>query len=490
MLIFTRTNYMLVLTVFCLLFAQFAAAQSTGGTPTNQQVVERTDEYLNAAMKYDRFIGSVLIARDGVPVVNKGYGMASIELGVPNTPKTIFRTGSLAKQFTSMAVMQLQERGKLKTSDPICKYLDNCPAAWQPVTIRNLLTHTSGIPNYSSLPDWDTKHTFLPYTLTEFIDLFRSLPLQFAPGEKHKYSNSGYILLGQIIEKTSGKKYTEFVRENIFTPLQMKNTGFEDSREILPNRAAGYDWSLGTFLNTRYTYMKNSLPDGAVYSTTEDMLRWDQALYTEKLVTKKSMDEIFTPFLSEYAYGWRRPKRFNREIIEHSGSINGFSAYILRSPADRLTVIVLSNSDKTSGGKAGVNLTAIALGESYKVPVAQMSDVLALTIVRDGVDKAVKQYRELKASQPDKYDLREHQLDELGWDLLENDRANDAIEILKLNIEAFPTSANAYDSLGEAYFQRKNYEPALAAFKKFLELDPKSDHAKEMINKTEEAIKK
>lgn len=486
MLIFTKRTYISFFSVLCFLFATHAQAQ----LPTNQQVVERADEYLTAAMKYDRFIGSVLIARDGVPVVNKGYGMASIELGVPNTPKTIFRTGSLAKGFTSMAVMQLQERGKLKTSDPICKYLDNCPAAWQPVTIRNLLTHTSGIPNYSSQPDWDTKHSMLPYTFMEFIGLVNNLPLEFTPGEKHKYSNTGYVLLGQIIEKTSGKKYTDFVRENIFVPLQMKDTGFENSSQILHNRAAGYDWSLGTFLNANYVNLKNSMPSGGIYSTTEDMLRWDQALYTEKLVTKKSMDEIFTPFLSEYAYGWRRPKRFNRQIIEHSGSINGFSAYILRSPADRLTVIVLSNSDKTSGGKAGVNLTAIALGETYKVPVAQMSDVLALTIVKDGVEKAVKQYHDIKQSQSDKYDLREHQLDELGWNLLDNDRATDAIEILKLNTGAFPASANAYDSLGEAYFQMKNYGPALAAFKKFLELDPKSEHAKEMINKIEETTKK
>lgn len=480
-----QSKRLFIFSVSFLLLIQFASAQ----IPTNKQIIEKADEYLKAAVKNDRFIGSVLIAKNGAPILNKGYGMANIELNVPNTPKTIFRTASLTKQFTSMAIMQLQERGKLKVSDPICRYLENCPTAWQSITIRHLLTHTSGIPNYSSLPDWDEKHSVLPYTAAQFLNLFRELPLQFAPGEKHKYSNSGYFLLGLIVEKTSGKKYTEFVQENIFAPLGMKNTGIENPHIILKNRAAGYDWSLGSFANSRYLNMQNSISDGSIYSTTEDLLLWDQALYTEKLVSQKSLDEIFTPFLSEYAYGWRTPKRFNRQTLEHSGSINGFSSFILRCPSERLTVIVLSNSDKTSGTKAAINLAAISLGETYKIPLPQIGDVIATTIVQKGIELALKQYRELKQTQPDKYDFREHLLDELGWDLL-NKSNNDAIEIFKLNIEAFPKSANAYDSLGEAYLVNKNYELALANFKKFLELDAENNHAKEMITKVEEILKK
>lgn len=482
---FIRSNRIFILLVLCFFVVQTVAAQ----TLREKQIAVKADEYMKAAVKYDRFIGSILIAKNGSPIISKGYGMANIELNVPNTPKTIFRTGSLTKQFTSMAIMQLQESGKLKVGDRICKYLENCPSAWQSITIRHLLTHTSGISNYSSLPDWDEKHSLLPYTNLEFADLFREIPLQFIPGEKHKYSNSGYFLLGLIIEKTSGKKYTEFVCENIFEPLGMKNTGFEDSRLILPNRAAGYDWSLSSFVNARYLNMKNSPSDGAIYSTTEDLLLWDQALYTEKLVSQKSLDEIFTPLLNEYAYGWRTPTRFNRKTLEHSGSINGFSSFILRCPSEKLTVIVLSNSDKASGTKAAINLAAISLGESYKLPIPQIGDVTAAIIVKKGIETAIKQYRELKQTQADKYDFREHLLDELGWDLVENKKNNEAVEIFKLNIESFPKSPNAFDSLGEVYFLNKNYDLALVNFKIFLKLDPQSDHAKEMIEKIEAVLK-
>jgi CubicO group peptidase (beta-lactamase class C family) len=481
-----KSKQSFIFSVSFLLLVQFASAQ----IPTNKQIIAKADEYLKAAVKNDRFIGSILIAKNGVPILNKGYGMANIELNVPNTPKMIFRTASLTKQFTSMAIMQLQERGKLKVSDPICKYLEDCPTAWQSVTIRHLLTHTSGIKNYSSLPDWDEKLSIQPFTQTEVVKLFRDLPLDFTPGEKHKYSNSGYFLLGLIIEKTSGKKYTEFVQENIFVPLGMKNTGIEDPQVILQNRAAGYDWSLGSFANSRYMNMETALSAGSIYSTTEDLLLWDQALYTKKLVSQKSHDEIFTPFLSEYAYGWRTPKRFNRQTLEHSGSINGFSSFILRVPSERLTIIILSNSDKTSATKAANNLAAISLGETYKIPLPQIGDVIATTIVQKGIESALKQYRELKQTQADKYDFREHLLDELGWDLIKNKKMNEAIEIFKLNIEGFPKSANAHDSLGEAYLLNKNYDLALANFKKFLELDAQSNHAKEMITKVEEILKK
>lgn len=479
------SNHLFSLLFLFLFVVQFSLAQN----PTNKQIITKADEYLKAAVKNDRFIGSVLIAKNGLPILNKGYGMANIELNSPNTPKTIFRTASLTKQFTSMAIMQLQERGKLNVNDAICKYLDNCPTAWQAITIRHLLTHTSGIPNYSSPSEWDEKLSVQPFTRSEFIDLFRNLPLQFAPGEKHKYSNSGYCLLGSIIEKTSGKNYVDFMRENIFEPLGMKNTGFEYSRVILPNRAAGYDWSLGYFINTRYINMENLLSNGGLYSTTEDLLLWDQALYTEKLVSQKSLNEMFAPFLNEYAYGWRTPKRFNRQTLEHSGSINGFSSFIFRCPSERLTVIVLSNSDKTSGTKAAINLAAISLGEDYKIPLPQIADFIAPIIVEKGIEMALKQYRNLKETQANNYDFREHLLDELGWDLLDNKRLNDAIEIFKLNIESFPKSANAFDSLGEAYFLDKNYDLALVNFKTFLALEPKSDHAKEMIQKIENLMK-
>lgn len=482
----TRSNRFLILLAFCLFIVQFTTAQ----IPTDKQIVGKVDEYVRAAGKFDQFSGSILIARNGSPIVNKGFGMANYELNVPNSPKTVFLIASLTKQFTSMAIMQLQERGKLNVNDAICKFLEDCPPAWQSITIRQLLTHTSGIPNFSSLPDWDEKISIQPFTRTEFVKVFRDLPLLFLPGEDFKYSNSGYYLLGLIIEKTSGKSYQEFLRENIFVPLGMKNTALYNPRPLTPNLATGYYWSLNSYINATYQNTASYYASGGLISTTEDLLLWDQALYTEKLVSSKSLGEIFTPFKNNYAFGWIIGKKFERQTTVHSGSNKGFSSFIMRFPDEKVTIIILSNSDETSATKVANNLAAIVFGETYKLPIPQIKNIIADTIIKKDSESAIRYYRELKQTKPNDYDFSENMLDDLGWDLIENQRIREAIEIFKLNVENFPKSPNAYDSLGEAYLLDKNYDLALTNFKKFLELDAQNDHAREMIEKIGELLKK
>ena len=477
---FNPINRFTILVALCLLTIQFALAQKTNA-PSAQQIMAKVDEYMNVAVKFDQFSGSILVARDGSPVVSKGCGMANYELNVPNTPQTVFRIASLTKQFTAMAIMQLQERGKLNVNDPICKYLEDCPAAWEPITIRHLLTHTSGIANFSSLPNWDETISLQPYTRAGFVKVFRDLPLQFAPDEKFKYSNSGYYLLGLIIERASGKPYPEFLRENIFVPLGMKNSGYNDSRPLVPNRASGYYWSLTSFVNAPYLNMVSAYSNGGLYSTTEDLLLWDKALYTEKLVSRKSLDEIFSPFKDGYAYGWQIGKKFDRQTTSHSGSVNGFSTFIMRFPSERVTVIVLSNSDRTSATKAATNLAAIVFGAPYKLPEPQLFDMLSATIVQKGVEPAVRQYRELKRTQADKHDFSEDLLNDLGYALLENRKLKEAIEIFKLNVEVFPQSANVYDSLAESYMVNGDKELAIKNYEKTLELSPQNPLAVERL---------
>ncbi|HJQ25050.1 MAG TPA: serine hydrolase [Blastocatellia bacterium] len=380
-----RLNRLVALAALCLFLAPQAAAQ---------QVVTKVDEYMNAAVQVKHFSGSVLVARDGQPVVSKGYGMANYELNVANTPQTAFRLGSITKQFTAMAIMMLQERGKLSVSDPICKHLENCPAAWQPITIRHLLTHTSGIPNYTSFPGFFEKNATQPYTAASLVDLFRDKPLDFQPGEKFNYSNSGYHLLGLIIEKVSGAGYATFLRDNIFAPLGLKSTGYDDTRALVANRASGYQWAGKAFVNAPYLNMTIPYSAGALYSTTEDLLTWDKALYTEKLVSRKSLDEMFTPFREAapgtgYAYGWSIGKKFERQVIEHSGGINGFSTDIVRFPAERVTVIVLSNNQGFEASKAANDLAAIVFGAPYRVPAERQ----AIAVAPATLEKYVGQYQ-------------------------------------------------------------------------------------------------
>lgn len=480
---FTRVNRFVFLAALCLSGAQFALSQAPTASPSVRQIAVRVDEYMNAAVKHDHFSGSILVAREGSPVISKGYGMANYELNVPNTPQTVFRIGSLTKQFTATAFMQLQEHGKLNVNDPICRYMENCPAAWQAITIRHLLTNTSGIPNYTRFPSFWSNTSLQPFTSTRFVEVFRDKPLEFAPGEKFAYSNSGYHLLGLIIERASGKSYAEFLRENIFMPLGMKNSGYDDTRSLIANRAGGYRWAGKSFTNADYINMAIPYSAGSLYSTTEDLLLWDKALYTDKILSRKSLDEMFTPFKGEYAYGWDVSKKLNRQTIWHDGGINGFLTEFIRFPTERVSVIVFSNSENAPTAKIATHLAAIALGEPYQLPKPPISEALSATIEQKGVAAAVEQYRELKLTRGDDYDFGEPVLNRLGYDLLRAQKTKEAIEIFKLNVEIFPQSANAYDSLAEAHVVNGGKELAIKNYEKSLELNPQNTNAINILKK-------
>jgi len=219
----------------------------TATTCVAQDIEAKVDGYISPYLKIGNFSGSILIAKEGRILLSKGYGMANLEHDVPNTPQTIFRLGSVTKQFTSMAIMQLQEKQLLNVDDPIAKYLPTYPNG-EEITIHHLLTHTSGVPDFTSFPDYE-KTMMLPSPVEKTIERFKDKPLEFTPGEKFKYSNSGYILLGYIIEKVSGKSYEEFLKENIFQPLNMMNTGYDHHHTLLKHRASGYSIGGGGLTN-------------------------------------------------------------------------------------------------------------------------------------------------------------------------------------------------------------------------------------------------
>ena len=327
---------------------------------------ERAKDQGNVARRMDQFVGSkdfsgaVLVARDGHVLFQKAYGLANRENNVPNKLETKFRLGSVTKQFTAMGVMLLVERGKVRISDRVCVYIDNCPKAWSGITLGHLLTHTSGIPNFTDFPDND-QFARLPTTPLAAIARFRDKPLDFPPGQQFSYSNSGYLLLGYIIERASGEKYEEFLRKNIYGPLGMLDSGYDHPWIILKDRASGYARKDGQIVNATFKEMDTALGSGSMYSTVDDLLRWDQALYTEKLVSRKSLAQVFTPFQGpypavqpllrglysrhRYGYGWLITKWFGRDLIWHGGGISGFCAAILRYPQDRTLVVVLENRE-------------------------------------------------------------------------------------------------------------------------------------------------
>jgi tetratricopeptide (TPR) repeat protein len=248
-----------------------------------------------------------------------------------------------------------------------------------------------------------------------------------------------------------------------------------------------------------FVYYENPLISysaGSLYSTTEDLLLYDKALYTTKLISQKSLDAMVTPFKNA-GYGWEHiSQKFNRTIIGHAGSGNGFSTYFMRVPSERVTIIILSNSDETSANKVAYDLAAIVFGAEYKLPEAQPREIITDVLLQKGVEAAVQKYHELKRSQPltaspqSNNKFRERLLNSMGYDLIQNGRVKDAIAIFALNCEAFPQSSNAFDSLGEAYLLDKNYAKSLENYKKSVELDGKNTHAKDATRKIEELLKK
>lgn len=336
-----------------------------------QDLTPKFDEYMNALSNPKRFIGSVLVARDGKIVFRKGYGMANVELDVPNEPETRFRLGSITKQFTAAAILLLQERGKLNVTDPICKYFDPCPSAWSEITIHHLLSHTGGVPNFTSFPDYMPK-MMLPVTTTEMIARFKDKPLDFKPGEKWSYSNSGYYLLGAIIEKAAGESYESFLQKNIFDPLKLTGTGYDHFDVILKHRATGYSMSKGKMVNSAFLDMTQPYSAGSLYSTVEDLFRWNEALFGGKVVSVKSFEMMTTPVKNNYAYGLGVETKFNRKMITHGGGINGFSTFIARFPDEKVTIVVLRNADYgiPGPGRISQDLAAILFGEKYETPSA------------------------------------------------------------------------------------------------------------------------
>lgn len=305
-------------------------------------LVSRMEHVIESATADRQFMGSVLVSIQDQTLLDKGYGYANLEWQIPNSPSTKFRIGSISKQFTAAAILLLEEQGKLNTSDFLKKYLSNSPAAWDSITIYHLLTHTSGIPNYTKFPEFASLTTRV-MTPAEQIELFRTKPLDFQPGTGYTYNNSAYILLGYLIEQISGNSYAWFLSQNIFQALGMEDSGYDSHSEIIPQRASGYDMNDNRLRNTDYLDMSIPYSAGSLYSTTQDMQRWVKGLFSGKLLSESALKKMITPNKNYYGCGVINQLIDNHETILHAGGINGFNSLLLYSPDDKLTVAALSN---------------------------------------------------------------------------------------------------------------------------------------------------
>ena len=343
--------------------------------------VARMDQIVQSHVTAKQFMGAVLVARNGQVLVDKGYGYADLEWQIPDTPDTKFRLGSMTKQFTAAGILLLEERGKLSTDDLIKKYIPDAPAAWDKITIYNLLTHTSGIPNFTSFPDYHSSEA-TPATPVQLVARFRDKPLDFQPGDNWSYSNSGYVLLGYLIEKISGQTYQNFIQENFFKPLGMNNSGYDSNSEIILHRASGYTSGPAGQVNAGYIDMSIPFSAGALYSTTHDLLRWEEALYGGKVLSPAALKKMTTPFKQNYACGLIVQTVHGHTVYEHGGAIEGFNTDMAYYPDEKLTLIALSNLNGIAPSSIVTQLGAVARGEkavlqSERKKITVAPDILA-----------------------------------------------------------------------------------------------------------------
>ncbi|MCB0630019.1 MAG: serine hydrolase [Saprospiraceae bacterium] len=339
------------------------------GELLGQDVAQQMQVYLQTLEENETFSGSVLVAKGEEIILSKGYGEAVIEYGIPNTPDTRFRIGSITKQFTAMVVLQLMEQGKIDLQGKIVDFLPDYPAIQsEKVTIHHLLNHTSGIPSYTGMEEIMKHRGSLEEAPEDFIKHFWDKELEFEPGSEFRYNNSGYYLLGMIIEKVSGMPYDDYLTENIFEPLGMKNSGFEHYRSVIPKKAQGYA-AMGEYAE-RAGHIVADIAGaaGALYSTTEDLLIWHRALMDKKLISEASYEKMFTPYLNNYGYGWEIEEHAGTMVYRHSGGIDGFRSMGILLPEKQLSAIVLSNLESTNAGKVAENLLKMELGEEVKMP--------------------------------------------------------------------------------------------------------------------------
>jgi len=455
---------------------------------------QKIDKLVKAFVDLGQFSGTVLVAKKGEIVSSKGYGLANREWSVANTADTKFRIGSLTKQFTAMLVMQLYQEGKIDLGGHISDYLPYYRKdIGTKVTINQLLSHTSGFGDFGSRGDF-SEICKTEYTSREFVEKYCSENLETEPGIRYRYSNSGYYILGTIIESLRSKPYREVLKERILDVIGMNNSGMEMKKEVISQQASGYNLQYGNYTKPDYINLYAVIfSAGGMYSTVGDLLKWDRALYTEQLLSKKNLELMFKPHMEKYAYGIVVNKMkipglaFTSEFSSHNGAINGFRSVIVRENHEQQVIIILSNM---APGSTNVDLYPISNkiysvinGLDYEKPKPEIVQAMAIKILNGSVEEGISFYRKEKLQENGRFDfnLAEGELNTLGYYLLAQDKKAEALEIFKLNTAEFSQSWNSFDSYAEALEGTGQTNESIRNYKRSIELNANNFHAKERL---------
>lgn len=336
--------------------------------PNAQNLEQQIDQYLEPYVNANNFSGTVFVAHQGKILYHKAFGQADIENKVPCQTNSVYQIASVSKPFTAAAILWLEEHGKLKTGDPLSKFIPDYPNG-DKITLHHLLTHTSGIPNVNNFPAYDTISRF-PQTPASLIEVFKNRPLDFEPGGPYSYSNSNYNLLAFIIEQASGKSFGDFLKETFFEPLGMKDTRHRGNMlAIVPRLAPGYAPKGAKGLEKAvYTDWTAKIGNGSLYSTVEDLYKWDRALYSDKILSEASREKMFTAIVPNVGYGWFLRDLYGKKRQYINGRSPGYTAYLLRYPDDDLCIIALGNNYIPLATQIGNDIAAMIFNEDYDMP--------------------------------------------------------------------------------------------------------------------------
>ncbi|MFT4525947.1 MAG: CubicO group peptidase (beta-lactamase class C family) [Bacteroidia bacterium] len=415
-----------------------------------QSKASRIDSLLTDCHNRGIFNGVALVVNDGEEILTKGYGLADLENSIPLKPEHQFYIGSITKQFTSMLIFQLHEAKKLDIHAPISTYLEEfAEEIYQDISVYHLLTHRSGIPSYTGFKEFDKASNF---TQAQMVDMIIR-PLEFEPGSKFSYSNSGYFLLGLIAERISGKDFGTLLSDKIFAPLEMNASGFSTTwldnehakgyRKTVDGLAPMPDYSAQTLFST-----------GGIYSNVLDLRKWDEALYTNQLLSDSLKRIMFTPILSDYACGWRVHKGVKEdgtisERHQHGGTIQGYHSYILRRIPQKQTVILLDNNFDQEIQEIKNAIWRI-LADAQERPIkSKLSNLLLQAAETKQLPKTIKAIGDSLEAFQETYDFEEFDINTVGYRLMENGRYTEAKSLFQFNIDQYPNAWNVYDSMGE-----------------------------------------
>ncbi|MBL7129699.1 MAG: serine hydrolase [Ignavibacteria bacterium] len=465
------------------------------------QHVKSIDSIMIIAQDRYNFNGTILVAENGEVIYKKSFGFSNFLTKEKLTTNSMFDLASISKAFTAMCIMILKENGKLEYEDDIQKYFPDLP--YEGITIRHLLHHTSGLPDYGQMFSviWDRNKIADNDDIWEMFEVHKPEVL-FAPGEKYRYCNTGYAMLASIIEIVSGIPYRDFLRDNIFDKLSMNRTQVVNRRyrsekineyaysHVFSISDGGYTFPDSVEASQYVYYLDGIVGDGCVNSTVEDMFKWDRALYTEKLVNKETLEEAFTPGTlndsskTNYGFGWRIKNTPNGKVFEHGGGWAGYINMFIRMVDKDQTLIVLTNNSFSAYGLFDCFINILNEEEFSLPPIDFVFEIRKGLVNNDMGSLQNKIEPMLKDSI--NYRFTENSINNLGYELLSITRYEEAIELFQLNTNLFPESANTFDSLAEAYMVSGDKENAIKYYKKALEVDPNFENSQKMLKKLQE----